>query len=235
MEVEICIENLETALVADRLGVQRVELCSALDLGGLTPSFGMIEACVESCSLDVFVMIRPRGGGFVYSAEELNIMEVDIKKAKETGANGVVFGCLTEDFKLNEYQNQKLLNIAKSLDLGVTFHRAFDRCQATDEGLDLLINWGFDRILTSGLEKTAIEGLEKIKSWQERSGNQIEIMAGSGVNASNAKVLMDTGVGALHFTARKKIIKEDVLGMGDEFVVDTTKIEDVLKIIKLEA
>ena len=233
MDVEICIENLETALLADKLGAQRVELCSALDLGGLTPSLGMIEACVEACALDIFVMIRPRAGGFVYSASELDIMEIDIKKAKDVGAHGVVFGCLTDDFRLDEYQNKQLLGIAKSLDLGVTFHRAFDRCKSPDEGLERLIDWGFDRILTSGQEKTAIEGLEKIKDWKQRSGGQIEIIAGSGVNASNAKILMEAGADALHFTARKKIIKEDTLGMGDEFVVDVAKIENVMKIIKL--
>ena len=231
MQIEICIESIATAIVADKLGADRIELCSALDLGGLTPSLGIIESCVEYCSLDVFVMIRPRGGGFVYSPEEFAIMIKNIDAVAKAGVNGVVFGCLTKDFNLNEYQNQKLLDYSKSLDLSVTFHRAFDFCQNSDASLEKLIEFGFDRILTSGQANTAIEGIEKIKHWVDKYYGQIQFMAGSGVNASNVKLFTNIGVDALHFTARKKIINDDLFNMGDEYIVDRDKMTTILNLI----
>lgn len=228
MDIEVCVERIDTAIVADNFGATRIELCSALDLGGLTPSIGIVESCVEKCSLDVFVMIRPRGGGFVYSPDELIIMEKNIEAFAKAGANGVVFGCLTEDFELNEYQNKKLLEYSKSLGLGVTFHRAFDFCKYSTKSLEILIDQGFDRILTSGKAKTAIEGKDNIENWIDISKGRIQIMAGSGINEFNAKIFANIGVDAIHFTARKKLIKEDFFNMGDEYEADTEKLKRIL-------
>jgi copper homeostasis protein len=228
MDFEVCVERVDTAIVADNYGATRIELCSALDLGGLTPSIGIVESCVEKCSLDVFVMIRPRGGGFVYSSDELVIMMKNIEAIAKAGSNGVVFGCLTENFELNDYQNNKLLEYSKSLGLGVTFHRAFDFCKNATKSLELLINQGFDRILTSGKAITAIEGKDNIKNWVDISKGRIQIMAGSGINGSNAKIFEDIGVDALHFTARKKRIKEDLFNMGEEYFVDKDKLTKII-------
>jgi len=232
MEIEICVERLETALVADNLGANRIELCSALDLGGLTPSAGMIQSCVDNCSLDIFVMIRPRGGGFVYDSREIEAMKNDIVLAESIGAQGVVFGCLTKGNDLDDYNNSLLLDIAKSKGLGVTFHRAIDFCQSPVDAIGNLINQGFDRILTSGQAKTAIEGIENIAHWKKNYGDKIQIMAGSGVNKTNAFQLKNTGIGALHFTARKKVSLNNDLKMGINYSADEEKILSILNEIK---
>ena len=228
MQLEVCVEKLETALVADKFGADRIELCSALDLGGLTPSHGLIESCIEQCSLDIFVMIRPKPGNFIYNDNEISIMKKDIEFAAKSGADGVVFGCLTDVNELNIKQNKELLDLAKSLNLGVTFHRAFDFIYNKEIALSQLINMGFDRILTSGGEKTALEGIKNIKRFVKLSRNSIEIMAGSGVNPANALPLSNTGINALHFTARKSISGENFLNMGNEFVPDIEKIKAII-------
>ncbi len=232
MDIEICVEKLETVLAAEQLGAKRVELCSALDLGGLTPSLGMVESCIAQSNLDVFVMIRPRGGGFVYAEKEIAIMKRDIQLAANHGANGVVFGCLQKNGLMDVKNNRVLLEEAKSLGLGVTFHRAIDRCRQPEKGIEQLINWGFDRILTSGQKKTAIEGVDKIAYWTGLFGQKIEIMAGSGVNALNAKLLLASGVNALHFTARKKIKQKSSFNMGPMYEVDEDKIKEVIAVLK---
>lgn len=231
MEIEVCVEKIETAFAANKFGANRIELCSALDLGGLTPSIGIIEECSEKCSLDVYTMIRPRGGRFNYTPAELNIMLKDIRAAKSVGADGVVFGCLNDDLTLNKYQNQLLIETAKSLDLGVTFHRAFDFIINPEESLDFLIDIGVDRILTSGQKPTAIEGIEKIKHFVNKSNSQIQIMAGSGVNFSNIKALIQTGINAIHFTTRKEIRQDDSLNMGKEYEPDTKKITTIVELL----
>lgn len=231
MEIEVCVEKIETALAANKFGANRIELCNALDLGGLTPSIGIIESCSENCSLDIYSMIRPRGGRFDYTPDEIKIMLKDIKAAKDAGADGVVFGCLNNDFTIDKYQNQILFDQAKSLNLGVTFHRAFDRVINPEEALEFLINLGVDRILTSGQKTTAIEGLENIKHFVNKSNGKIKIMAGSGVNTSNVRELIQTNVDAIHFTSRKEIPLEDSLNMGKEYEPDITKIKTIVELI----
>jgi len=228
LQIEVCVEKLETALAADKFGADRIELCSALDLGGLTPSHGLIESCIEQCSLDVYVMIRPKPGNFIYSDNEISIMKKDIEFTANSRADGVVFGCLTNVNELNIKQNKELLDLAKSLKLGVTFHRAFDFIYDKEMALNQLINMGFDRILTSGGKKTALEGINNIKHFVKSSKNKIEIMAGSGVNPANALQLANTGIDALHFTARKSISGENSLNMGNEFVPDIEKIKAII-------
>ena len=231
MDIEVCIENVETGVIAGRYGADRVELCTALDLGGLTPSAGMIKYCVQNCSLQVFVMIRPKAGGFVYDRSQFEIMQQDIKTAAGSGAGGVVFGCLTPKNELDIEKNQILLSLAKSLGLGVTFHRAFDFLKDPYGGLELLADMGFDRILTSGGKNTAIEGLETIKALLDLNKN-IEIMAGSGINAGNCREFVNAGVDAIHFTARTPVDIKTSLGMGSDYKPDAKKIKDIIKCIK---
>ena len=231
MEIEICVEKVETALAANKLGVDRIELCSALDLGGLTPSTGLIETCSEKCSLDIYTMIRPRGGKFDYTSEEINIMIKNIKAAKKAGTNGVVFGCLNENFTINKFNTKVLFEEAKSLNLGVTFHRAFDFVPNSIEAIDFLIELGFERILTSGQKPTAIEGLKNIQNFVTYSNGRIQIMAGSGVNSTNVNELIQAKVDAIHFTARKEISIEDSLNMGKEYESDITKIKTIKELL----
>ncbi len=231
LEIEICIEQIHTARIAGEYDVQRVELCSALDMGGLTPSFGLIEACSMVDNIQVFAMIRPRAGNFVYDKQEVNIMARDIRAAKNAGADGVVFGCLLPDNQLDLKSTQYLFDIARSLDLGTTFHRAFDFVPSPQVTLNQLIDIGMDRILTSGTKARAIEGEEVIKKLVKLSEGRIDIMAGSGVNAQNAAQLVDTGVQAIHFTARKPLSLEDPLKMGLKYIPDPDKIKNILHAI----
>lgn len=230
-EIEICIEQPATAVIAHQLGADRVELCSALDLGGLTPSYGLIEACTGFQGLEVFVMIRPRPGNFVYNAREIEVMIRDIHAAKEAGAHGVVFGCLMEDNNLDIDNTRRLYETAVSYGLGTTFHRAFDFVVNPRHSLEKLMDIGLDRILTSGTKPKAFEGLNLIQNMVELSGDKIDIMAGSGINHENARQIMETGVHALHFTARKTENKVDKLNMGLRYQPDPEKIKKILHVI----
>ena len=226
MNFEICTDCVEGAMAAEKYGAKRIELCSALSVGGLTPSFGLIQQCVENSSVEVHVMIRHKEGGFVCSELDINLMKVDISMAKQAGATGVVFGILTAENTVSN-KNKELLNFAKQLNLEVTFHRAFDFLIDYKKGIECLINFGFDRLLTSGLKKTAEEGLEVISYLQQHYGNQLHIMAGSGINSSNALKFATIGVNNLHFTARKPISFGNSFSMGDVMVVDEEKIRTI--------
>jgi copper homeostasis protein len=223
MEIEICIDRLEQARAALKFGAKRVELCSALDLGGLTPSFGLTRQCADLGGLEVHVMIRTHGGGFIYSIEDIEIMKFDMESLHKAGATGVVFGVLNKNRFLNIEHNRQLFMHAKSLGLEVTFHRAFDFVENPQESLEKLIEIGFDRLLTSGQKSTAIEGIDLIRNLVEQSNGRIEIMAGSGVNSDNVKKLQAIGIDAIHFTARKPIKVTD-MNMGQDYIVDIEKL-----------
>jgi len=231
MNIEICINSLEGAIIAERYGAKRVELCSALSVGGLTPSFGLIKQCVQKTKVEVHVIIRPKEGGFVYNLEDISLMKIDISAAKRAGAKGVVFGVLTKDNTIADY-NITLVEFAKTLNLEVTFHRAFDFLIDYKLGIEKLIEIGFDRVLTSGTKPTAIEGIEVIASLQKRFGDKIQIMAGSGVNKKNALQLANTGIENLHFTAQKPISINTQFSMGEVTVVDEEKIKNIIDLFQ---
>lgn len=231
MEFEVCIEKPETAIAADKAGADRVELCSALDLGGLTPSPGMIRMCVENTDLQVFAMVRAYGGNFICNEETLSIMLKDIEACADAGAHGVVFGCLTEDFTIDIPANKLLLQKAKELGLGVTFHRAFDFTRDYEKALEMLIDLGFDRLLTSGQQPKAIEGVDLLEKITKQAAGRIEIMAGSGVGPGNAVKLANSGVDALHFTARKVVAMKDELNMGVNYTTDYVKIKEMMSVL----
>jgi copper homeostasis protein len=232
MTFEFCIDTIEGAIAAKKYGVKRVELCSALNVGGLTPSFGLIQQCSQQ-GVEVHVMIRHIEGGFVYSKEDVIIMEEDIKKAKEAGASGVVFGCLTPQNTLAIDANITLIETARNLNLEVTFHRAFDLVKDTKETLISLINLGVDRILTSGQRDKAIEGIDIIEQLLKQANGRIEIMAGSGVNSSNVKQLSETGIDALHFTIHQSKTETESLGMGSKTIIDESKITSILNLFNV--
>ncbi len=231
MKLELCIDSVDEAKVARDFGFNRVELCSALEIGGLTPSYGLIKACAAIRNIETHIMIRPRGGSFDYSKNELEIMKADIEKCASLGASGVVFGILNGDNTIDRPSNELLITIAKSLGLETTFHRAFDFIHDPITGLKSLIELGFNRLLTSGQKPKAIEGKDLIKELVKVSNRQIQIMAGSGVDASNAVELKECNVDALHFTARKKSDSVLSFQMGNEFVPDEEKIKKILSVL----
>lgn len=227
MNFELCTDSLEGALTADKFGFKRIELCSALSIGGLTPSVGLIEQCVKQSSVEVHVMIRHKEGGFNYSSVDINIMKTDINAAATAGAHGVVFGVLSDDNIVSE-SNLELVRLAKSLNLQVTFHRAFDFVNDYKIAIEKLIEFGFDRLLTSGLQPKVEQGLGVIKDIQSNYGDKIEIMAGSGVNGDNALRIADSGINNLHFTAHKPGGKSLQISMGEVMIVDKEKINNII-------
>lgn len=227
MDLEICIDSVEGAKIASKYNVKRVELCAALSEGGLTPSAGLIKAVVENSTADVYVMIRPSAGGFSYTDDEIFIMRNDIKIAKEMGAQGVVFGVLNKANKVDIKKNLFLIEEALNRGLGTTFHRAIDLCEAPIQAMEDIINLGFNRILSSGGEKTAMEGIGLLRAMKIASKNRIEIMAGSGINAKNCLQFKESELHALHFTAKKNVNELFDLDMGPKYSVNEEKIKSI--------
>jgi copper homeostasis protein len=185
--LEVCVDSADGLAAAFEGGADRIELCSALELGGLTPSYGLMKLAAK-VPLPVHCMIRPRGGGFCYGEADIAQMLLDIDMARDLGLSGVVFGALTDDGELDSEFLDRLVRHAEGLDL--TLHRAFDCCGPdVDRAIDTAIDLGFDRILTSGGEKTALEGLPALMRIFAKAGNRITIMPGSGINAGNISQL----------------------------------------------
>jgi len=196
--IEVCCASLKSVENAALAGAHRVELCSGLELGGITPSKGLLEEAVGLNLIDVHCLIRPRAGHFFYSAEEKKIIEKDIQTALEIGCKGVVIGGLTADFQLD----LSALKYWKQLagDMYLTFHRAFDVVVNPVEALQQLIALGFDCVLSSGQQEKAMEGFEKLESWNSQFGREILIMPGSGINGSNCERFGFAGFNAIHFS-----------------------------------
>jgi copper homeostasis protein len=194
---EACVDSVASAVVAADGGAGRLELCDNLVEGGTTPSAGMIARCVARVAIPVCVMIRPRGGDFLYDADEVAVMELDIDGARVAGAAGVVFGALTADGMIDADLTRRLVKRARPLP--VIFHRAFDMTRDLSASLDTLIALGVDRILTSGGGTTALEGVETLAALVAQSAGRIAIMAGVGVRASNvAELVRRSGVREVH-------------------------------------
>jgi copper homeostasis protein len=187
--VEACVDSVESALAAERGGAGRLELCDALFDGGTTPSAGMIAACRERVSIPLFVIIRPRGGGFVYSEPELDVMRRDIVAARGLGADGVVIGVLRRDGAVDPDQTRSLVGAAG--DLPVTFHRAFDAVPEPAAALETLISAGTTRVLTSGGAPTAREGVATLAALVAQAGDRLVVMAGGGVREENVREIVD--------------------------------------------
>jgi len=198
---EICLDSAESCVRAQEGGADRVELCSALMEGGLTPSFGMIkEARRLLTSTKLFVIIRPRGGDFCYSDSEFEAMKHDVSAAKEIGADGLVIGILKPDGSVDIERTNQLVRLARPLP--VTFHRAFDMARDPFEALEAVISMGCERILTSGQESSSLEGADLLAELVKRAGDRIIIMPGGGVRERNIKKIRDlTGAKEFHFTA----------------------------------
>lgn len=201
--IEICCGSYEDALSAYHGGAKRIELNSALYLGGLTPSVASLRLTKANTDLKVICMVRPRGAGFCYSETDYLTMVEDVKIMLENGADGIAFGCLDKNGNVDVKKTKEIIDIIKSYGKEVVFHRAFDCVQDPYATIELLIELKVDRILTSGLQAKAMDGIELIKDLQSKYGDKIEILAGSGMNATNAKKMMDeTGISQVHSSCK---------------------------------
>lgn len=202
MLIEVCAYSLQSCLTAQRAGAGRIELCGGMAEGGTTPSAGLVQLARKHLTIPLYVMIRPRGGDFLYSASELDVMKADIQLAKSLGADGLVFGILNPDGTVNETQTRELVNLAHPLP--VTFHRAFDMTREPIEALEAVMRTGAVRILTSGQQQTAEQGLFVLQQLAQRAAGRIEVMAGAGVSAQNASQLIAAGIDALHLSGSQR-------------------------------
>lgn len=235
MKCELCVYSLEACRLAAELGVPRVELCASPADGGITPSMALIESACSIVGLDVSVMIRPRGGDFLYSDDELQLMLSDIEHARRAGATGVVFGVLTADGRVDIERTRCLVEAAHGME--TTFHRAIDMTEDYEQAVTDVIATGCTRILTSGGEDKAIDGIERIARAVALAQGRVEIMAGSGVCPDNAARLAATGVDALHFSAKRMVpsamsYRNPRISMGgtgavDEYALRTVDVEEV--------
>jgi len=204
MQLEICAANLQSARAAARAGAHRIELCSALGAGGLTPSAGLIQAVVQAIDIPVHVLIRPREGHFVYSPEEVALMCADVAFCREAGVQGVVIGVLTADGKADHGALQALAEAAKGMER--TFHRAIDVSTHWFEILKTAVELGFERTLTSGGAPTAWEGRGRIREMIQAFGDRIAIMPGGGITPGNIQALaMETGAVHFHLSAKAAV------------------------------
>ena len=243
MKTELCAYSVDACRIAARLGVDRVELCASPAEGGVTPSMATIERVAKIEGIDVSVMIRPRGGDFLYSDDEFETMLRDIAYAREAGATGVVFGILTADGSVDVERTRQLVEASKGME--TTFHRAVDMTEDYEAAVEAVIAAGCNRILTSGSYDKAIDGIANIRRAVEIAKGRIEIMAGSGVVAANAKQLAEVGVDALHFSAKCMVAgameyRNPRISMGgsdavDEYAlrtVDENEVKEILKLIR---
>lgn len=202
--LEIVIDSVESARAAQEGGAARVELCANLLEGGTTPSAGMIASVRRAVSLGLMVMIRPRGGDFCYSDLEFEVMQHDVRVAQELGVDGVVCGILTPDGAVDRRRMRVLIDLARPLQ--VTFHRAFDMTADPRRALEDLILLGVDRVLTSGGENTALEGLDMIVELTQLAGGRIVVMPGGGITERNiSRILQATGAAEIHASGRKTV------------------------------
>lgn len=199
--LEVCCGSLESVITAQRAGAHRIELCSALDEGGVTPSYGLMHSVGRLDKIKKHVLIRPRGGDFHYDIEELQIMLADIRMAHAEGFDGVVVGALTTDGEVDLPACRALVAAAEGM--SVTFHRAFDLCANRTQALEQIIELGFDRVLTSGGAPTAYEGRVELQRLVQLAAGRIVIMPGAGVKSTNAGLILETtGAQEIHASAR---------------------------------
>lgn len=244
-KIEICANSVESAVKAQEGGAYRVELCAGIPEGGTTPSFGEIRMARQLLQqTKLHVIIRPRGGDFLYTQLEQEIMLHDIKVARQLGADGVVFGCLTAEGNVDVPAMKKLMNAVG--DMSVTFHRAFDMCRNPQEALEQIIELGCHRILTSGHEANAVAGIPMLRELVKQADGRIIIMPGCGINPANIlQIAEQTGTYEFHFSGRTSvdsgmIYRNENVSMGgtvkiEEYKKDVTNVELVKKAAALLA
>ena len=202
--MEVCVDSVESAVNATIGGASRLELCSNLTEGGTTPSLGMLRIVKETADVPVFAMLRPRGGDFLYSEMELKVMREDLRRMKESGADGIVFGVLTADGQVDVEKTRELLELSRPLP--VTFHRAFDMTRNLEASLEILMGLGIERVLTSGGDSTALEGLPMLERLVRKGGERIIVVPGGGITERNLdRIIVGCGAVEFHCSARSFI------------------------------
>ncbi len=224
-EIEVCANSVLSAVAAEKGGADRVELCDNLYEGGTTPSAGMITQTKMVTSLGVFPIIRPRGGDFLYSKEEMEVMLKDIELAYNMGVDGIVIGCLLDNGKIDYEKCSRLIEAAKGLP--ITFHRAFDMTVDAFEALNTCIKLGVSRVLTSGQKNKAIDGVSLIAELVKHAGNSIIIMPGSGITEDNIQfIAVKTKAKAFHLSLRDSYESKMVFRRNDIFMGGTKEIPE---------
>ena len=223
MNIEVCANSFHSANIAQKLGAFRVELCQDLRLDGLTPSRELLEHVTQNLEIPVHVLIRPRPGDFHYTTAELKLIEQEIEFAKSFPISGIVVGHLSTTFQpdsllLKEWRDQ-------CANLELTFHRAFNYVSDPFSALDMLVDAGFDRILSSGQASNALQGINQLQSWQSYLDNKLEIMPGGGIHHNNAPHFLEKGFKTIHLSAKQMDTPAHV-----EPTIDPTILERVLSI-----
>jgi len=233
MLVEICATSVQSAVNAQQAGAERIELCSELAVGGITPSYGLVKQITKEISIPVFALIRPRSGDFVYSDFEFQVMKTDIEICKELGCKGIVSGVLQDDFSIDLLRTQELIELSKPLEF--TFHRAFDLTKNPLKSLEELIDLGASRILTSGQETSAEKGIDLLVQLKKLTENKLTILPGGGINPDNVHLFKEKGFKEIHASA-SSLFKESLkpkISMNSEKFWDETKLfvsdEEIIK------
>jgi len=222
LRFEICLDSIAGVIAAREAGAQRVELCASLIEGGITPSIGMIRRARAVGGIGLHVIIRPRGGDFLYAEEEIAAMEADIDAAKEAGADGIVLGMLRPDGTVDRALTERL--VARARPAAVTFHRAFDMTPDPFAALETLIDLGIERVLTSGQEESVLEGADTIAALVEAAGDRIIVMPGGGITSRNvARIVAMTGVREVHFAALAPVASGMTFRRADVFMGGTLR------------
>lgn len=214
-KLEICCFNLESAIIAAESGADRIELCADPASGGTTPATGLIKTVRKKIGIELYPIIRSRGGDFLFSEEEFEMMLYEVEVCKSAGCEGIVIGLLLPDGQVDKSKVAKL--IEKAYPLGVCFHRAFDWTRNPFEALEDIIDMGCERILTSGQRPTAIEGTQLIKDLIQQADGRIEIMPGSGIRAENIREIKDK-TGAKQFHSSARILKKSAMTFAQPFM-----------------
>ncbi|RYE02643.1 MAG: copper homeostasis protein CutC [Sphingobacteriaceae bacterium] len=236
--IEICAGSVTSALAAQQGGAYRVELCDNLKDGGTTPSYGILLLTRKNLSINLFPIIRPRGGDFLYTDLEFEVMKTDVQQCRDLGCDGVVFGILKADGEVDLERCLELKQLAGNMDC--TFHRAFDRCKNPFKALEEIIEMGFERILTSGMENSAVKGASMISALIKQAAGRISIMPGAGIRPENLQLLIDqTGATEYHSTAKSKVksgmVFRDVKTgtPEEEFLTEETDAEIVRQLVAI--
>jgi copper homeostasis protein len=213
--LEIACFNIASAIIAQQAGANRIEFCADMNVGGVTPKLADFILLKSKIHIPVFVMIRTRGGNFVYSNEEFEQMKNDILEFKNAGTDGFVFGILTENNEVNAIQNKELVQLANPLPC--TFHRAFDEINNQMDALDKIIECGFSTILTSGNVNNALEGLSSLKALASKANDKICIMPGGGVRANNIEILKENI--ATNWFHSSAVLQNETANMDEVFML----------------
>ena len=233
MKLEICANSYQSAKNAQTGGADRIELCSELSIGGITPSYGLIKNVLNKLNIETFVLIRPRSGNFIYSDIEFEIMKQNIEVCKTLGCHGIVSGILNKDNTLNIERTKALVMLSKPLPF--TFHRAFDCVPNPLETMEQLIDLGVERILTSGQSESAKSGIEILKTLKQKAKQRIKILPGGGIRSENISLFKENGFKEIHSSAAKLISNNEndsYFGKIPQTVSDVETIITMLKQIK---